>query len=917
MEQTLHIAAPPRLLIINADDLGICAERDAGILQLFSCGAITSASLLVDGETAAAAAASAVAAGLPLGLHLNLTEGRLDAPCSLTDTDGRLLGKFGLRQKLVDRAVAAEDLSREIRRQFNAFLALVGELPSHVDGHHHIHVEADIAAVLAPIMAHEHGVYCVRLPRQTGLDALAGDVEFDADFQRAVVAAAASAHAIFSAHDIYSTTAFLGQSLMGTRLTAAAVGDALKQLAQAHRPTPATPLSVELMVHPGFLADAGTGEAFSRSPARAHEMAVLRSADWQTATAGWQTGSYRDLRRPCGNDAEDRKPGVLIYGKLTPATGNAETARRYAAAWGPLARVRFRPVPDDVSRPDTLAREVRRLQEFAVREQLDLAFGIHLYRAGTPLAAAFASTSDSAPPLPYGLLASGTDANADVHDPVRAEAMAAAMAHADFLLCLNDDQKPPLKPLGLPENTLVLANGIDVGTESHYSLRRQLGLGNDTRLVLFPASLRRLKGVLPTVEALAELLATRFVRHVLVVLGPVLEADYASELRTRIAALMAQHAGLQGRILLHDGLPHEDYLAVLREADLVLNASEHEGLSHALAESMAAGIPVLARDIAGNRLLIRDGENGRLFAGFAALPERYAECFDKAEATAHLATMARTDIARRFPAEDEQSRLQEVLKAALERRQVRVGNLRLDLADGTHPVSADNLALFDAIALSPQLPRTTPLACDIGCGCGVFGVQLLRALARDGRQVQRMLFVDPHRPSLAGLERSLIRHGGQLGMLTEARLDDGSLLEPLLRHGERATLICANLPQTPSPQDFRLDRSGGQDGADLICRFLDDLPRALAPGGEAFLLHISLANPGRVAAAIASIGFVATELALQTRHARLADYEAMHEGLSAHLLATRKEGRAIFVPDEDGTGFTFEARLLRLQRPDT
>jgi predicted glycoside hydrolase/deacetylase ChbG (UPF0249 family)/glycosyltransferase involved in cell wall biosynthesis len=910
MQTTLHIAAPPRRLIINADDLGACAARDAGILDLFACGAITSASLLVDGRSALAAAASAVAADLPLGLHLNLSEGRRQTPSSLTDADGRLRGKFGLREALAADAVRTDDLVREIRRQFEAFIALTGELPSHVDGHHHCHIEPTVAAVLAPIMAREYGVYCVRLPQQDGLDAIAGDAEFDAAFQQAVARAAAAAWPVFMAQNIYSTDAFIGQSFMGTRLDAASVGAVLRELEQKHSPTLATPLSVELMVHPGLPSNDPACDTFCRSSARAHEMAVLQGEEWRAATSAWQRTSFRQLPRPGANN----KPSLLIYGKLTPATGNAETARRYETAWSPMASIRFRPVATDIATPAALAREALRLQECAQREHLDLAFGIHLYRAGTPLAAAFGA--GNTPPLPYGLLASGTDANADIDDPTRAGCMATALRHADFLLCLNEAQVPRLQPLGLPEDRCVLGNGIDIRTNSNYSLRQTLQLPADARLVLFPASLRRLKGVRPTIEALAELLATRFANHVLVVLGPVLEKDYADELRARIEALMAQHGTLRGHIHLHDGLPHADYLAALREADLVLNASEHEGLSHGLAEAMAAGVPVLARDIAGNRLLVRDGENGRLFADFAALPAAYAACFDEHEATMQMAAKARSDIAAAYPAEAEQQALRTVLDGALARRQTTLPlasgpALRLDLAPGTHPLSPENVALFRAIAFAPT-SAPIDLAVDVGCGCGAFGLLLLDALAGQGKRLQRMLFIEPHQPTLSALQRTLTRHAGQLPMLDFAEFSAGSLLAPLLARGEKAALICANLPQTPAPKGFRLDRYGGSDGAELICALIAQLPATLADGGQAFMLHISLAHPARVRQTLAEQGLQATVLAEQMRTAALVNYECLLPGLADYLLAERAAGRAEFFVD--GQSMTFHARLLRIDR---
>ncbi len=454
MERTLVLSPPHRLLIINADDLGVSSARDAGILDCFAAGAISSASLLVDGAHAPAAAAAAGAAGLPLGLHLNLTEGARATSCSLTDPDGLCLGKHGLREALAAARVRHDDLVAEIRRQFDRFIALTGELPSHVDGHHHIHVEPQVAAALARIMAREYGVYCVRLPREAGLAEQAAAPEFEADFQRRVVHATAAAAVLFAAEGLYSTEAFLGQSGMGMRLSPERVGNALAGLPAA--------CSAELMVHPGRCTNDVRDGAFCRAPGRAHEAGVLQSAAFRAVCAGWTLVSYRELRRPEG----DGRPTLLLYGKLTPGTGNAETARRYAEAWQaqanvPQVNVRFRALPPDGT-PATLAGEALRLREFAWRERLDLAVGIHVFRAGAPLAAAFAG--HDAPPLAYGLLASGTDANADVDDAAKRPAMEGALRHADFLLCLTDDMRRRLAALPLPDDCTVLPNGIDVRT---------------------------------------------------------------------------------------------------------------------------------------------------------------------------------------------------------------------------------------------------------------------------------------------------------------------------------------------------------------------------------------------------------------------------------------------------------------------
>lgn len=84
------------LLIINADDLGYAAERDNAIFALFehqtrkttvdtqtehTSSRVTSATILANGRTAIEATKIAKRLNMPLGLHLNLTEGAPLASC--------------------------------------------------------------------------------------------------------------------------------------------------------------------------------------------------------------------------------------------------------------------------------------------------------------------------------------------------------------------------------------------------------------------------------------------------------------------------------------------------------------------------------------------------------------------------------------------------------------------------------------------------------------------------------------------------------------------------------------------------------------------------------------------------------------------------------------------------------------------
>jgi len=112
-------AAPPdRLVIVNADDLGMSGEIDRGILEAHDRGIVTSASLLVDSPDAEAAVEQARRRPtLGLGIHVAF------------DTRG----KWHVNVQDLDAA------KREIDRQLDLFVRMTGGPPDHIDSHHHVH----------------------------------------------------------------------------------------------------------------------------------------------------------------------------------------------------------------------------------------------------------------------------------------------------------------------------------------------------------------------------------------------------------------------------------------------------------------------------------------------------------------------------------------------------------------------------------------------------------------------------------------------------------------------------------------------------------------------------------------------------------------------------------------------------------
>jgi len=68
--------------------------------------------------------------------------------------------------------------------------------------------------------------------------------------------------------------------------------------------------------------------------------------------------------------------------------------------------------------------------------------------------------------------------------------------------------------------------------------------------------------------------------------------------------------GLSDRVSLLGRLPPDRVAQVLRRADVFLHTSSAEGISNAVLEAMASGLPVITTDAGGMREAVRDGNDG-------------------------------------------------------------------------------------------------------------------------------------------------------------------------------------------------------------------------------------------------------------------------------------------------------------------
>ncbi len=231
------------------------------------------------------------------------------------------------------------------------------------------------------------------------------------------------------------------------------------------------------------------------------------------------------------------------------------------------------------------------------QRQPDLLHAFHAFHTG-PLVRTLALQQQR----PYLITMTGSD----LYDPaLSAQAPTQqALADAAAIVCFD-----PLSAAQLTAIAPRCANRVTVIPQGVTPLPVQQPLVRPAGsfIVLLPAALRPVKGVLEALQTLTPL-AAELPRLNLWLAGGDLDPGYAQHVR--------HYAAERPWVTLLGEVPHQLMGAVYAASNLVLNTSQFEGgMANTLLEAMAAARPVIARDVAGNCSLIRHGETGWLFNG--------------------------------------------------------------------------------------------------------------------------------------------------------------------------------------------------------------------------------------------------------------------------------------------------------------
>jgi hypothetical protein len=137
-----------RMLIINADDFGRTTLATDRILACYDRGSLTSTSAMVFMADSQRAGKVSQGSGLDIGLHLNFTEAFTAGACApaLREDHNRIV-RFLTRNRyafLCYHPGLRRAFRQVVGAQLEEFQRIYQTSPSHINGHHHMHLCANM-----------------------------------------------------------------------------------------------------------------------------------------------------------------------------------------------------------------------------------------------------------------------------------------------------------------------------------------------------------------------------------------------------------------------------------------------------------------------------------------------------------------------------------------------------------------------------------------------------------------------------------------------------------------------------------------------------------------------------------------------------------------------------------------------------
>ena len=142
-------------------------------------------------------------------------------------------------------------------------------------------------------------------------------------------------------------------------------------------------------------------------------------------------------------------------------------------------------------------------------------------------------------------------------------------------------------------------------TEGRSTVRTKHGIGQEAIVFLMAGGIRPVKNIPLAIKAFYEV-KKQVPEVILLHIGPAMDGEETD----RVFALSENLSCFRSL----GGLPPRDVRELMRAADVLMNTSFHEGMSGAILEAMAEGLPILASSAEGNLALVQENINGFIFS---------------------------------------------------------------------------------------------------------------------------------------------------------------------------------------------------------------------------------------------------------------------------------------------------------------
>jgi glycosyltransferase involved in cell wall biosynthesis len=206
--------------------------------------------------------------------------------------------------------------------------------------------------------------------------------------------------------------------------------------------------------------------------------------------------------------------------------------------------------------------------------------------------------------VPFSIKARGGDIHLRVDQAGPRRAIVAAGRAAGGLLAVSSALKTDMAAIGIPADKIrVHYTGVEMDRFRPVADRTaaKAGFGVSGPMLVTVGALIERKGHGIVLDAIREVPGAT-----LLIAG---EGPYRTTLEARIAA-----EGLSDRVRLLGSQPHEAVPGLVAAADVMVLASQSEGLANAWVEALACGTPVVIPDVGGAREVIDRPAGGRLVA---------------------------------------------------------------------------------------------------------------------------------------------------------------------------------------------------------------------------------------------------------------------------------------------------------------